>query len=140
MKSEGNINKKNPKNLPIHWCPFLSWAKKYAGKSMSKALIFAPTNPKYDNRLFIELRVQYMKTTSSEHVYINCSECQNKKQFLYTVCSPRVLPMFWAWNFHVINWLFNEQSVVIFWFSWCNNKSLWLRFNCTYASTQVPEC
>ena len=35
------------------------------GKSLSKALIFAATNPKYDNRLFIELRVQYMKTPSS---------------------------------------------------------------------------
>ena len=50
------------------------------GKSMSKALAFASTNPKYDNRLFIGLRVQYMKTTSSEHVYINCSECQNKNK------------------------------------------------------------
>ena len=39
------------------------------GKSLS---ILKPTNPQYDNRLFIKLRVQYMKTTSSEHVmYIN---------------------------------------------------------------------
>ena len=53
------------------------------GKSMSEALILAATNPQYDKRLFIDLPVQYMKTTSSEHVvYINCSECQykNKKQ------------------------------------------------------------
>ena len=29
-----------------------------------------------------------MKIPSSEHVvYINCSECQNKKQFVYTTCS-----------------------------------------------------
>jgi hypothetical protein len=35
----------------------------------------------YDKRLFIELRVQHMKITSSEHVvYINCSECQNKNK------------------------------------------------------------
>ena len=38
------------------------------GKSFSKALILASTNPQYDKRLFIELPVQYMKTTSSEHV------------------------------------------------------------------------
>ena len=38
------------------------------GKSLSEALIFASTNPKYDDRLFIELRVQYMKIASSEHV------------------------------------------------------------------------
>ena len=38
------------------------------GKSLSEELILASTNPQYDKRLFIELRVQYMKTTSSEHV------------------------------------------------------------------------
>jgi hypothetical protein len=63
-----------------------------AGKSFSEALILALTHPQFDQRLFIELRVQYMKITSSEHVaYINCSECQNKtktkqKQFMYTTC------------------------------------------------------
>ena len=38
------------------------------GKSLLEALIFASTNPQYDDRLFIELRVQYMKIPSSEHV------------------------------------------------------------------------
>jgi len=61
-------------------------------KSFSEALILASINPKYDKRLFIELRAQYMKTTSSEHVvYINCSECQNKNQFVYTTCSELVV-------------------------------------------------
>ena len=36
--------------------------------SLSKAIIFASTNPQYDDRLFIELQVQYMKIASSEHV------------------------------------------------------------------------
>ena len=55
------------------------------GKSFSEALILASTNTKYDKRLFIELQGQYMKIPSSEHVlYINCSECQNKNQFVYT--------------------------------------------------------
>ena len=70
---------------------------------MSEALIFASTNPQYDNRLFIELPVQYMKIPSSEHeeniertwvehvVHINCSECQ--KQFLDTTCSPHILSL-----------------------------------------------
>ena len=65
-------------------------------KSLSEALIFASTNPQYDDRLFIELGVQYMKIASSKHVvYINCSECQNKnkKQFVYTTCSPHVLSL-----------------------------------------------
>ena len=30
----------------------------YTGKSLSEALIFASTNPQYDDRLFIELQVQ----------------------------------------------------------------------------------
>ena len=36
------------------------------GKSLSEALIFPSTNQQYDNRLFIELQVQYMKIPSSE--------------------------------------------------------------------------
>ena len=63
------------------------------GKSLSEDPIFATTNPQYDNILFIELRVQYEKITSSEYVvYKNCFECQNKnkKQCLYTTCSELV--------------------------------------------------
>ena len=37
----------------------------FTGKSLSEALIFASTNPQYDDRLFIELQVQYMKIPSS---------------------------------------------------------------------------
>ena len=67
------------------------------GKSLSEAHIFASTNPKYYKSLLIELPVQCMKITSSEHdVYINCSECQNKnrKQFVYTTCSELVILMY----------------------------------------------
>ena len=39
----------------------------HTGKSLSEALIFASTNPQYDDILFIELQVQYMKISSSEH-------------------------------------------------------------------------
>ena len=35
------------------------------GKSLSEALILASTKPKYDKRLFIELRGEYMK------IYVN---------------------------------------------------------------------
>ena len=40
------------------------------GKSFSEALILASTNPQYDERLFIELPVQYMKTTSACSFYV----------------------------------------------------------------------
>ena len=55
-----------------------SWFRKWkctlcTGKSFSEAIILASTNSQYDDRLF-------MKIASSEIVvYINCSECQNKK-------------------------------------------------------------
>jgi hypothetical protein len=42
-----------------------SFSKRGTGKSLSEALIFASTNPYYDNRLFIELQVQYLKIPSS---------------------------------------------------------------------------
>ena len=56
--------------LGLSVCFFLifhppSWAHFSTGKSLSEALIFASTNPQYDNRLFIELQVQYMKIPSS---------------------------------------------------------------------------
>ena len=38
------------------------------GKSLLEAPILASTNPQYDKRLCIDLQVQYMKITSSEHV------------------------------------------------------------------------
>ena len=40
----------------------------HTGKYFSEALILASTNPQYDDRLLIELRVQYMKIASSEYV------------------------------------------------------------------------
>ena len=40
---------------------------RFTGKSFSEALILGSTNPQYDKRLFNDLPVQYMKTTSSEH-------------------------------------------------------------------------
>ena len=40
---------------------------KVTGKSFSEALILASTNQQYDERLFIELPVQHMKTTRAEH-------------------------------------------------------------------------
>ena len=58
-------------------CPECAYKSKdedaFTGKSFSEALILASTNPQYDKRLFIDLQVHYMKTTSSEHVvYTNC--------------------------------------------------------------------
>ena len=71
----------------------------HTGKSLSEAFILTSTNPKYDKRLSIDLPVHYLKTTSLEHVvYINCSECQNKKQFVYTTCSELVVFMYWTRN------------------------------------------
>ena len=60
------------------------------GKSLSEALIFASTNPQYDDRLFIELRVQNMKIASSEHVVYTyfvlfCFDIQNN------LCTENVL-------------------------------------------------
>ena len=71
--------------------------KSSTGKSLSEALIFASINPQYDNRLFIDLQLQYKKNTSSEHVvYKNCFLFLfwHSKQFLYTTCSEFVF--FWV--------------------------------------------
>ena len=75
------------KELAVMACFSIFFCFNTTGKSLSEALILASTNPQYDKRLFIKLRVQYMKITSSEHlVYIKCSECRNKnKKTIYVV-------------------------------------------------------
>ena len=40
------------------------------GKSFLEALILASTYPQYGKILFIDLPILYMKTTSSEHVFL----------------------------------------------------------------------
>ena len=51
------------------------------GKSLLEALILASTNKEYDKILFIDLPVQKMKTTSSEHVvYINYLNVKTKQK------------------------------------------------------------
>ena len=65
---------------------------------MSEVLILELTDPNYDKRLFIDLTLQYMKTTSSEHVvYINCFECQNKNK-KNNFCTQHVLNLYFSCN------------------------------------------
>ena len=58
------------------------------GKYFSKALILASTNPQYDKRLFMDYKVQYMKTTSSEHVVYICM-CIQRFQKAFREILPR---------------------------------------------------
>ena len=63
------------------------------GKSLSEALIFALTNPQNDDRLFIELQVQYIKILSSEHREdMLCTEIAFDIQ--NNLCTQHVLPTF----------------------------------------------
>ena len=96
----------NPESMLFCWtvyfCIFVT------GKSFSEELFLTSTNPQYDKRLFIELRVQYMKIASSEHVvYINCSECQNKNKnkIVYTTCSQHVLCLQFSCTELIIQWI-----------------------------------
>ena len=78
-------------------------------------------------RLFIELGVLYMKTTSSEHVvYINCSEYQykNEQQFVYTIMYT--LCMFWFWNHKTCLYLtWKHVSRILFQFkTWLSKQNL----------------
>ena len=58
------------------------------GKSLSEAFILTSTNPQYDNRLFIDLPVQYMKTTSAGHgENVFCFDIQNN------FCTQHVLSL-----------------------------------------------
>ena len=53
--------------------------KIFTGKSVSESL--ASINPKYDDRLFVELPVQYLLRCIS-----NCSEGKKNNNVMYTTC------------------------------------------------------
>ena len=53
----------------------LPFCKIFTGKSFSEGLILESTNPQYDKRLFNELPVQHMKTTSTEHGHNMARTC-----------------------------------------------------------------
>ena len=64
------------------------------GKSLLEALIFASTNPQYDDIFFIELQVQYVKIPSSEHAEnMLCTEIyfDIQNNLCTPTCSPHVL-------------------------------------------------
>ena len=67
--------------------------KSRTGKSMSEAFVFATPNPKYKNRLFIDVPVQYMKIPSSEHgENMLCTEIDFDTH--NNLCTQHVLPKF----------------------------------------------
>ena len=55
--------------LSLH-CYFYSHF--FTGKSISEALIFASTNPQYDERLFMKIENFNLRTSGEHDVYINC--------------------------------------------------------------------
>ena len=62
------------------------------GKSLSEALIFASTNPQYDDRLFIELQVHYMKIPRSNLGRTCCVQklfLTFRTIFVHNMFSPR---------------------------------------------------
>ena len=91
-------------NLVILW---VSWCKNKFfwnhwtwGKYLSEALILASTNPQYDDRLFIELRVHYMKIASSEHAQ-NMLFWMSKtisEHYTFSSCTELGLFIYWSCN------------------------------------------
>ena len=63
----------------------------FTGKSLSEDLIFASINPQYDNILFIELQVHYVKIPSSEHGE-NMLSTEIDSDIQNNLCTQHVLP------------------------------------------------
>ena len=73
-------------------------------QSLSEALILRSTNPQYDKRFFIDLPVQCMKSTSSEHgENMLCTKIVFVLTFrtiyahnMFSPCSKLVVFMYWT--------------------------------------------
>ena len=87
VKMRVNRDSRSPDSLVISCKIF------HTGKSLSETLIFAATNPQYDNRLFIELQVQYITITSSNMGRTCCVQklFMTFRTILYTTGSPHIL-------------------------------------------------
>ena len=57
-----------PNGTKFACCKDGIYALTSTGKSFPEALILGSTNPQYEKRLFVDLPVLHMKTTSSEYV------------------------------------------------------------------------
>ena len=66
-KKNMNSSKIQSKQLTMSGSAAISAMELFTSKSLSESFILTSTNPKYEKRLFIDLPVQYVKTTSSEH-------------------------------------------------------------------------
>ena len=87
-----------------HLAHVLKWNKDtITGKSFSEALILASTttNPQYDKRLFIELRVHenYKHSTFCLQIVLNV---KTKNQFVYSTFSCTELVIQWTICRHIV--------------------------------------
>ena len=92
----------------------------FTGKSLSEALIFASTNPQYDDRLFIELQVQYMKIPSSN---LGRTCCVQKLFLTFRRASDKDLPEIFCLYFQEH---FFWRVCLIVWF-WLGILTNWKR-------------
>ena len=76
------------------------------GKSFSEALIFSSTNPQYDKRLSIEFTSSVHENSQPRTLQnMFCNQIVlNVKTKTNNLCTKHVLWVFWAWNFHALNW------------------------------------
>ena len=97
------------------------------GKSLSEALIFPSTNPQYDDRLFIEIRItssihENSKLKPGENML--CTEIVSDLQ--NNLCTQHVLPMFWKrksfWQRFTCN--FRLQILSVFHFDWVSDGQM----------------
>ena len=112
---------------------------KSKGKFLSEALILASTNPQYDNRLFIELQVQYMKIPSSNlgrTCYVQKLFLTFRTIFVHNMFSPcSELGIFMYWTCNSMNNLWSYCGLVD-----AKNKSFWQRFTCKSRKNVSPTC
>ena len=72
------------------------------GNSLSEALIFASTNPQYDDRLFIVHKNCKLRIPAEHVVYTNCFFLHSE-QFGYTTCSADVASSWKRFTCHIFN-------------------------------------
>ena len=105
------------------------------GKSLSEALIFASSNSQYDNRLFIELQVQYMEISSSNLLCTEIvSDIQNNFCVLAMFCKKKSF-----WQRFTCNTMESKFFEVAFLCSKCVWKKIMITHVICVASIDIGE-
>ena len=101
-----------PKKYDLGCCQYQNQEALFTGKSLSEELIFASTNPQYDNRLFIVHEDCKLRITAEHVVYTNLTFRTILVQNIFCRCCELLKKIYLYWpSFQQWFWIEGYQNL-----------------------------